>query len=105
MSCLSCLVSAPADLFCSDLMWYLPTRIKVGLDGPPGGGDWFGADADKPVEEPTGVGEAVLDALELAEDNVKVCAICACCSFSCRDISLSHVTCVILGCCRWGGLY
>lgn len=40
----------------------------MGLDGPPGGGgDWFA------VEEPTGVGEAVLDALELAEDNVKVC--------------------------------
>lgn len=42
--------------------------FQVGLDGPPGGGgDWFA------VEEPTGVGEAVLDALELAEDNVKVC--------------------------------
>ncbi|CAB1098993.1 unnamed protein product [Ectocarpus sp. CCAP 1310/34] len=43
---------------------------RVGLEAPPGGaGDWFS------VEEPTGVGEAVLDALELAEDNVKeVCA-------------------------------
>ncbi|CAN0432812.1 unnamed protein product, partial [Ectocarpus fasciculatus] len=44
--------------------------LQVGLDAPPGdGGDWFS------VEEPTAVGEAVLDALELAEDNVKeVCA-------------------------------
>eukprot|EP00752_Nemacystus_decipiens_P003214 g2975.t1 len=44
--------------------------LEVGLDGPPGGGgDWF------EVEEPAGVGEAVLDALEVAEDNVKeVCA-------------------------------
>ncbi|CAM9459336.1 unnamed protein product [Ectocarpus sp. 8 AP-2014] len=44
--------------------------LQVGLEAPPGGaGDWFS------VEEPTGVGEAVLDALELAEDNVKeVCA-------------------------------
>lgn len=54
----SCLVSVPGDEF----------SFQVGLDGPPGGGgDWF------TVEEPTGVGEAVLDALELAEDNVKVC--------------------------------
>lgn len=54
-----CLVSVPAADGCG---------FQVGLDGPPGGGgDWFA------VEEPTGVGEAVLDALELAEDNVKVC--------------------------------
>ncbi|CAM9791582.1 unnamed protein product [Pylaiella littoralis] len=43
--------------------------LEVGLDGPPGGGDWFS------VSEPSSVGGAVLDALELAEDNVKeVCA-------------------------------
>ncbi|CAN0059941.1 unnamed protein product, partial [Hapterophycus canaliculatus] len=45
---------------------------RAGLDAPPGddgGGDWFA------VQEPTGVGEAVLDALELAEDRVKeVCS-------------------------------
>lgn len=40
--------------------------LQAGLDGPPGGGDWFSA------EEPVGVGGAVLDSLELAEDNVKV---------------------------------
>lgn len=44
-------------------------REQAGLDAPPGDdgtGDWFSA------QEPTGVGEAVLDALELAEDRVKV---------------------------------
>ena len=41
--------------------------LQVGLDAPPEGGEWFS------VEEPRGVGEAVLDALELAEDSVKVC--------------------------------
>lgn len=44
----------------------VPAFCQVGLDAPPGGGDWFS------VEEPRGVGEAVLDALELAEDGVKV---------------------------------
>lgn len=44
-----------------------------GLDAPPGGGDWF------EVDEPRGVGESVLDALEIAEDSVKVCA----CGFMC----------------------
>lgn len=40
--------------------------LQVGLDGPPSGGDWLS------VAEPIGVGETVFDALELAEDNVKV---------------------------------
>lgn len=47
-----------------------PAFCQVGLDAPPGGGDWFS------VDDPRGVGEAVLDALELAEDGVKV-GLCA----------------------------
>lgn len=51
---------------CLDVVGGMPALHQVGLDAPPGGGDWF------LVEEPRGVGEAVLDALELAEDSVKV---------------------------------
>lgn len=39
---------------------------KGALDAPPGGGDWSLA------EEPSAVAESVLDALEIAEDSVKV---------------------------------
>lgn len=47
--------------------WSLVGGGQGGLDAPPGGGDWF------EVDEPRSVGDSVLDALEVAEDSVKVC--------------------------------